>query len=325
MPDKAFGACEWDPAGVGGGFDVADEIKREEAAQVEEYGGLRVEELGLVVAHGVFVRAEGGEQVLEREAPNAVAVAPGAGQVEVVEGAEVVAVILLNERDDFLRDAVGRVAGGRGNGNLALVGVAVVGVEGELAAQRFGIPHEDTGLLSHAAVEAVHDIGSAVPVGTVGGEKVGGGAGPGGIRDEVEQKALRLCIDEVEAEFAFGRLHDGEAGELMLALELEESLSVRMRRPVVEDFDAAASLFEGEVAHVADEDNELFLVVRPAERFCCGLYDDDAGLVGGLLGEWAGAVGVAVVRYVDPAARLDFIGSREVRRDERGEVASDRR
>ncbi len=102
MPDEAFGAGEWDPAGVGGGFDVADEVEREEAAEVEEDGGLRVEELRLVVAHGVFVRAEGGEQVLEGEAPHAVAVGLGAGQVEVFDGAEVVAVVLLDERDDFL-------------------------------------------------------------------------------------------------------------------------------------------------------------------------------------------------------------------------------
>ncbi len=68
---------------------------------------------------------------------------------------------------------------------------------------------------------------------------------------------------------------------VVLALELEEGLAVRFGRPVVEDFDAAASLFEGEVAHVADEDDELFLVVGAAEGFGGGLDDDDAGLGGG--------------------------------------------
>ncbi len=71
---------------------------------------------------------------------------------------------------------------------------------------------------------------------------------------------------------------------------------------MVEDADAACGLLEREVAHVGDEDDELFLVVGAAEGLGGGLDDDDAGLGGRLLGEGAGAVGVAVVGDVDPAA-----------------------
>ncbi len=78
-------------------------------------------------------------------------------------------------------DGVGREGGRGGDGHLALVGVAVFCVEGELAADGFGVVHEDAGLLAHAAVEAVHDVGFAVFVGAVGGEEVGRGGGPGGV------------------------------------------------------------------------------------------------------------------------------------------------
>jgi len=96
--------------------------------------------------------------VIEEEAPEEVAVGLGAGEVEVFGGAEVVAVGGLDEGDDLLRDGVGR-EGGRGwDGDFAFVRVAVGGVEGELAADGFGVLHEDVGLLAHAAVEAVHDV-----------------------------------------------------------------------------------------------------------------------------------------------------------------------
>ena len=57
-------------AALGGGAVgyVADEVEREEAAEVEEDGGLGVEELQVVVAHGVFEGAEVWEEVVEEEA-----------------------------------------------------------------------------------------------------------------------------------------------------------------------------------------------------------------------------------------------------------------
>jgi len=96
---------------------------------------------------------------------------------------------------------------------------------------------------------------------------------------------------------------------MVFALEFEERLAVAVGREVVEDGAAFGLLLEREVAHVGDEDDELFLVVGTAEGLGGGFDDDDAGVRGGLLGEGAGAVGVAVVGDVDPAAVFDVGGS----------------
>ena len=77
---------------------------------------------------------------------------------------------------------------------------------------------------------------------------------------------------------------------------------------MIEDGDSFGLLLESEVAHVGDEDDEFFLVVGTTESLGGGLDDDDAGVGGVLVGEWAGAVGVAVVGDVDPAAIFD-VGS----------------
>ena len=90
-------------------------------------------------------------------------------------------------------------------------------------------------------------------------------------------------------------------------------------REVVEDGDAFGLLLQGEVAHVGDEDDELFLVVRAAEGLGGGFNDDDAGVCGSLFGERAGAVGVAVVGDVDPAAGFQIFLGWEGGGDLRGE------
>ncbi len=260
-----------------------------------------MEELRLVVAHGVFEGAEDGQEVIEGEAPHEVAVGLGAGKVEAVGGAEVVGEEASNEGDDLVGDGVGREGGRGGDGDLTLVGVAVVGIEGELAADGLGVGHEYAGLLAHAAVKAVHDEGFARFVRAEGGEEVLRGGGPGGVGYEVELEALALGGGEVEAELALGGSHDCDGREVVLALQIEESLAVVGAGEVVEDGDAAGGLLEREVAHVADEDDELFLVVGAAVGLDGGLDEDDAGLGVGLLGEGAGAVGEAVVGDVDPA------------------------
>ncbi len=66
-------------------------------------GGLGVEELEVVVAHGVFEAAEVGEEIGEEEAPEDVGVRLSAGEVEVGQGAEVMRVGLFDEGDDLLR------------------------------------------------------------------------------------------------------------------------------------------------------------------------------------------------------------------------------
>ncbi len=278
------------------------------AGEVDEGRGLGVEELRLVVTHGVFEGAEGGEEVLEGEGPHAVGVGLGAGEVEVFDGAEVVGVAVGDVGDDLGGDVVGREAGRGGDGDLALVGVAVIGVVGELAAEGFAVLHEDAGALTLGAVEAIHDVALGVGAclslfeGAVDGGEVSELGEPGGVGDLVEMEALGDSLGEVEAEFALGGAHDGEGGELAVLLEGEQGLAVAYGREVVEDSDAAGGLLEGEVAHVADEEDELFLVVGAAEGLGGRLDDDDAGLVGGLFGEGAGAVGEAVVGDVDPAA-----------------------
>ena len=52
------------------------------------------------------------------------------------------------------------------------------------------------------------------------------------------------------------------------------------RREVVEHADAAGCLLQREMAHVADEQDELFLVVGPSGRLGRGLADDNARLLG---------------------------------------------
>ncbi len=316
LADEAFGAGERDATGLRGGFDVVDEVDGEDAAEVEDHGRFRVEELWLVVTHGVFIGAEGGQQVLERELPHAVAVGLGAGQGEAFGRAEVVAVGGFDEGDDLFRDRVRREAGRVGNRHLALVRVAVLGVEGELAADGLGVGHQDAGVLAHAAVEAVHHVGLAGLVGAVGVEEILGGGGPGGVWDVVQLQASRLGGGEVQAELALGGRHDGERGELAVGLEFAQRLPVAFGREVIKHLDAAGGLLKREVAHVADEDDEFFLVVRPAQGLGGGFDDDDAGLVGGLLGKRPGAVRVAVVGDVNPAALGDVVGGGLVGFDE---------
>ena len=94
LTNKTLGAAERNGAFGGGGGDVLHEGEGEHAGEVEEGRGLRVEELLLVVAHGVFKGAEEGKKLLEGEAPESVGVGLGAGQVEVLDGAEVVGVVL---------------------------------------------------------------------------------------------------------------------------------------------------------------------------------------------------------------------------------------
>ena len=79
LADEAFGAGEGDGAFGGGDSDVLDEGEGEHAAEIQVGGGFRMEELAVVVAHGVFVRAEVGEVVVEGELPGEVGVVLGTG------------------------------------------------------------------------------------------------------------------------------------------------------------------------------------------------------------------------------------------------------
>ena len=87
-----------------------------------------------------------------------------------------------------------------------------------------------------------------------------------------------------------------------------QALAVGAGGEMVEDGDAAGGLLEGEVAHVRDEKDELFLMVGAAEGLGGGLDDDDASVGGGLIGERSGAVGEAIVGDEDPAAVFE-VGS----------------
>ena len=69
LADEALSAGEGDGALGGGGGDVLHEGEGEHAAEVEVGGGFGVEELAVVVAHGVFVGAEVGQVPAERELP----------------------------------------------------------------------------------------------------------------------------------------------------------------------------------------------------------------------------------------------------------------
>ena len=158
--------------------------------------------------------------------------------------------------------------------------------------------------LAHGAVEAVHDVGYAGFVGAVDLGEVLSLGGPGGVGDEGDVEALLLGLGEVEAEFALGGDHAGDGRELAGLLEFQEGLAVRFGGEVVEDLDSLCGLLQGEVAHVGDEYNEFLLVVGAAQGLGGGFDDDDACLGGGLLGERAGAVGVAVVGDVDPAGGI---------------------
>ena len=141
-----------------------------------------MEELEVIVAHGVFKTAEVLQLMGEEELPEGVRVGLGAGEIEAVGGTEVVGVGVLDEGDDFLGDGVRWEGGRNGDGDFVAVRVAVVGIEGELAARGFGVLHEDAGLLAHGAVEAIHDVGLAGLVGAVDLGEVFCLGGPGGVR-----------------------------------------------------------------------------------------------------------------------------------------------
>ena len=178
LADEALGAGEWDEIFAGGAFYIADELDGEVPGEVDEGGGPGVKELRVIVAHGVFKGAEGGKKVIEREAPHAVAVGLGAGHVKALDGAEVVSVLLPDVGDDLGGDCIGREGWRRRDRDLAFVRVAVVGVEGELAANRLRVLHKDAGLLAHGSVEAIHHVALSVgvtfffPVGAVDGGEV---------------------------------------------------------------------------------------------------------------------------------------------------------
>ncbi len=84
LPDKAFGAGERDQAFIRSLLYVADELRGKQPGKVDQGRGLGVEELEMIVAHGVFIRTEGGQEVSEREAPHAIAIGLSAGEVEVL-------------------------------------------------------------------------------------------------------------------------------------------------------------------------------------------------------------------------------------------------
>lgn len=216
LANEAFGAGKWDEAGVSGSFDVADELSGELPGEVDEGRCPGVEELKVIVAHGVFEGSEGGQEMLECEAPHTVGVGLGAGQVESIDGAEVMGVFVRNIRDDLGGDLVGRVDGRDRNRDLVLVGVSVFGVVGELTSERLSVPHQDACLLTHGAVEAVHDVVAgagacfAAPVGAVDGGEVFELREPGNVRHFVEFEAIRDGLFEIEAEFTLCWTHQGE-------------------------------------------------------------------------------------------------------------------
>ncbi len=75
---------------------------------------------------------------------------------------------------------------------------------------------------------------------------------------------------------------------------------------MVENADTAGGLLQREVAHVADQEDELLLVVGSAVRLGGGFDDDDAGLPRRLFGKRPDAIGEAVVGNVDPASLTDI-------------------
>ena len=315
LANEAFGAGERHGAFSGSGGDVLHEGEGEHAGEVEEGRGLGVEELLLVVTHGVFKGAEEGKELLEGELPEGVGAGLVAGQIEVADGAEVVAVVLGDVGDDFFREGIGREERRAWDGHFAPVGIAVVGVVGELAADGLAALHEDAGFLAHAAVEAIHYVTFSVTELTVDAEEVFGLREPGGVRDLLELEAGGGSGREIEAKLALGRDHHGECGDVAVLLQLKQALAVTAGGQVVEDADAAGGLLEREVAHVADEEDELLLVVRAAQGLGDGFDDDDAGVGGGLLGEWAGAVSEAIVGDVDPATMGEIALCGTVRAD----------
>ena len=124
--------------------------------------------------------------------------------------------------DDLGGEVVGGEGGRYGDGNFVAVGVAVVGVVGELAADGLLLLHEDAGLLAHVAVEAIHDQGGGAvgAPGAVDGEEVFGLGEPGGVGNLFYLEARGDGGGEVEAELALGGDGGGEA-EVVLLLELE--------------------------------------------------------------------------------------------------------
>jgi len=69
LANEAFSGGEGDGFGGGAIGYVVDEIGSEETAEVEQDRCFGVEELEVVVAHGVFEAAEVGEEMVEEEMP----------------------------------------------------------------------------------------------------------------------------------------------------------------------------------------------------------------------------------------------------------------
>ena len=264
-----------------------------------------MEELQLIVAHGVFKGTEGREKVFEGEAPHSVAIVLCGGEVEVRDGTEVVRVFARHEIDDFLCDVVRRKGWWHRDGKLILVGLAIFSVEGKLAADWFVLFHEDAGLLTHPAVETVHDIAATRLVGAEYTGEVFAGRKPGGVGYFAELQAVLHGLCEVEAQLALSRLHSGEFWQATLTLQIEEGLAMAPGRKLIENTASAGGLLQREVSHVGDQEDELLLVVGASVRHGGRLHNDDAGVSGCLFGNRPGAVGDAVVWNVNPAALSD--------------------
>ena len=246
--------------------------------------------------------------MLEREGPHRVAVGLRNWEIKVVDAAEMMCVGGADHLDDFSREVVGRKRWRRWYGDLILVGITVVCVEGKLAANGLCVAHQDGRLLAHAAVEAVHDVGTAVLVWAVNAKEIIVCSEPSGIGNFSQLQTVRGCLQKVNAEFALGRLHDGELRQGEVGLYFEQCLAVTLRREVIEDAAAPRCLFQRKVTHVGDQEDEFLLVVRPSHGFRGGFDEDDAGLLGWLLGERTSAVREAVVGNVNPAAVANIGG-----------------
>lgn len=241
--------------------------------------------------------------------PEGFGIASRRGKRIEIERAGVMAEAVLDEVGYFLLDGAGGKGGKGRRGWIALSpAMAVIGVEVEAAADGIFAGHEHVVAGASGAVEPFEQVGRAF--GMALGENVGRGD-PAFVWDLDEAAGLEERR-EVVAKLVFGGAHDanGAGGREQGG----EGVAIGTVDDEVKHVDAARGLFQGELAHVRDDERELLAMVGTACRFPRVFDEDDADLGGVFAAERADGIGELVVGDEEPEAAFLAAGEAVVER-----------
>ena len=203
-----------------------------------------------------------------------------------------------HELAHFLGDRVGLEGRRLGCRGRTVPGLAVLGVIGELAADRFAPVHQDPGAPAHGPVEGIHPERRSACL-----AEVRRGREPA-LMGLDSQISAGNEGGEVGPEFALGRFHHDERPR-----GAHRQLEGFPVGPVVshdQDRHPASGLLEGKVALVGEHERVLLRVIRTSGGFPGRLHQDQTKPFRGLARQGTHLVCQLVVggEYPQPGARL---------------------